>query len=95
MLKRKKDRRTVPCAYCGAQIRADARACPHCGSDESTGWSEERYLDGIDLPGEADYDELLDKEFPERGRTASVHWTAVVGAAVLVLVLLGIIRIVL
>ncbi len=28
------------CPNCGADVPAKARACPVCGSDEDTGWSE-------------------------------------------------------
>ncbi len=27
-----------------------AKACPDCGSDEKTGWSEDTMYDGLDLP---------------------------------------------
>lgn len=39
------------CPVCGAEVPPRARACPHCGADEKTGWNEEatRY-DGLDLP---------------------------------------------
>jgi len=39
-----------------------AKACPHCGSDENTGWSENTYLDGIGMYDEEDYRETLRKE---------------------------------
>lgn len=29
---------------------AAAKACRECGSDESTGWSEDTLYDGLDLP---------------------------------------------
>lgn len=32
----------------------DAPACPECGSDEQTGWSENTVYDGLDLHDEAD-----------------------------------------
>lgn len=38
------------CPSCGEAVPAGARACPYCGADERTGWSEETYLDGVDLP---------------------------------------------
>jgi hypothetical protein len=28
------------CPHCGAEVPADALACPECGSDDETGWSE-------------------------------------------------------
>jgi len=42
----------IPCPFCGEEIPANSTVCPHCGSDEQTGWSEQRYLDGIDLGDE-------------------------------------------
>ena len=32
------------CSYCGAEIPAKALACPECGSDEETGWADDRKL---------------------------------------------------
>ena len=43
---------TFPCPHCGEPVPAKALACPHCGSDEQTGWSDDTYLDGVDLPDE-------------------------------------------
>ena len=41
-----------------------ARACPECGADEQTGWSEATSADGLDLPDENfDYDEYVNREF--------------------------------
>ncbi len=42
------------CPNCGEEVPAGAAACPGCGADARTGWSDETYLDGIDL---ADDDE--------------------------------------
>lgn len=42
------------CPVCGEPVPPTARACPHCGADERSGWNEEetRY-DGLDLPDNA------------------------------------------
>jgi len=40
------------CANCGEPIPRNARACPHCGADERTGWRETSIYDGLDLPDE-------------------------------------------
>jgi uncharacterized membrane protein YvbJ len=40
--------RSFTCPHCGASVPPDATACPECGSDSQTGWSEQ-----------ADYDDLL------------------------------------
>ena len=51
-------------------MREGALACPECGSDEHTGWSEDTYVDGIDLPEEADVPTVPDtfEEFERRTR---------------------------
>lgn len=67
---------TFICPHCGAPVPRDASACPECGSDERTGWSEEAEDFDPDLPegysedGDFDYDEYVRKEFawdPDRG----------------------------
>ena len=52
----------VACPHCGEEIRSDAKACRHCGSDENTGWSEDTYLDGVDLPEAGEYEDGLEAE---------------------------------
>jgi uncharacterized membrane protein YvbJ len=53
------------CPHCGAQVPSGATACPECGSDNETGWSEA-----------ADYDDLLlyDDE-PAAEPSGRVTWT--------------------
>lgn len=41
------------CPVCGEVVRANALACPHCGSDDETGWSDDSAYDHVDLPDEA------------------------------------------
>ena len=41
------------CAQCGGDIPRRAKACPHCGADERTGWREQSVYDGMELPDEA------------------------------------------
>ena len=41
------------CPNCGAEVENNAIACPECGSDERTGWSEDTIYDGLDLPDDA------------------------------------------
>lgn len=41
------------CPVCGEVVRADALACPHCGSDDETGWSDDAAYDDLDLPTDA------------------------------------------
>lgn len=48
---------TFQCPACGEDVPVGARACPHCGTCEKTGWDEDaRHLDGLDLPGDDDFD---------------------------------------
>ena len=48
--RRKKVRRSFVCPNCGADVPVGAAACRECGSDDSTGWSEDTLYDGLDLP---------------------------------------------
>lgn len=52
----------VVCPHCGGEIKRHAKSCRHCGSDDSTGWSEGTYMDGIDTPEEGDYEDGLERE---------------------------------
>ena len=38
------------CPNCGAEVPRNSKACPGCGSDEKTGWSETAYASGLGLP---------------------------------------------
>lgn len=46
---------TFSCPVCGADVPRKAKSCPECGACEKSGWSEDHYLDGLDLP-DPDYD---------------------------------------
>lgn len=67
------------CPNCGAELPRKAKACPECGSDERTGWSDNAASSGLDLPGEDDfnYNEFVKNEFGE-GRPElkpkGLHW---------------------
>lgn len=55
----------VACPHCGERIARKAVSCKHCGSDDRTGWSEDTYLDGIDLPAaeeDGGYEDGLERE---------------------------------
>ena len=55
------------CPNCGAEVPPNARACPACGADEQTGWSEEAHIGGLDLPDDSfDYDKFVDREFGKK-----------------------------
>jgi len=52
------------CPNCGAEVPPNAKACPACGSDEQTGWSEQAHEGRLDLPDENfDYDDFVKREF--------------------------------
>jgi hypothetical protein len=38
------------CPNCGAEVPLRSLACPECGADDRTGWSEDTLYDGLDLP---------------------------------------------
>ena len=64
------------CPNCGAEVPRNARACPECGSDEQTGWSEETHVDGLDLPEEKfDYEDFVEREFGSKSPVPhGIHW---------------------
>jgi uncharacterized membrane protein YvbJ len=78
------------CPNCGAEIPSGAKACPECGSDERTGWSEEARYDHLGLPDEDfDHDEFVKKEFgPESVKPHGVAWFWWMIALVLVILAL-------
>ncbi|MBC8097777.1 MAG: zinc ribbon domain-containing protein [Akkermansiaceae bacterium] len=54
----------MTCPHCGAEIPPKAKACPECGSDKETGWSDEAHASGLDLPDENfDYEKFVEQEF--------------------------------
>jgi hypothetical protein len=60
----------ICCPHCGGEINKNASSCPHCGSDEKTGWSQDTYLDGIDLSEDRSYEDICRQEF---GNSAGHH----------------------
>ena len=64
------------CPNCGAEVPPNAKACPECGSDENTGWSEQARYDSLDLPDDKfNYDDFVEREF--RGKKPvprGQHW---------------------
>jgi uncharacterized membrane protein YvbJ len=64
------------CPHCGAEVPRNAKACPECGSDETTGWSERASADNLNLPDdEFDYDEFMKEEFsPGRAKPRGISW---------------------
>jgi hypothetical protein len=77
------------CPNCGAEVPPHARACPECGSDEDTGWSDAARYDGLDLPDENfDYDEFVKREFGKSPKPQGVHWIWWVAAILIVVAIL-------
>jgi hypothetical protein len=61
------------CPHCGAEVPPNAKACPGCGSDEQTGWSDRAHTDRLGIPDEEfDYDEFVKEEFG-KDRDTPVH----------------------
>ena len=54
------------CPNCGTAVPSGVRACPECGADEETGWSDEAHAQGLGIPDEDfDYEEFVEREFCE------------------------------
>ena len=64
------------CPNCGAEVPRNAKACPGCGSDEKTGWSETAYASGLGLPDEEfDYDKFVKEEFGSgQAKPRGISW---------------------
>ncbi|NLD92655.1 MAG: zinc-ribbon domain-containing protein [Fibrobacter sp.] len=79
------------CPNCGTDLVENAKVCPNCGSDESTGWSESTYLDGLGIPFEDEYDEIKESEFSSK-RRRQISWSAAVGIILLILFVVMVLR---
>ena len=73
---------TFSCPVCGADVPRKAKSCPECGACEKSGWSEDHYLDGIDLP-----DAGSDRPAPQAG--LSRFWWFVTVIVIIAFILLG------
>ena len=63
------------CPNCGAEVPCDAKSCPDCGSDETTGWSETAYASSLGLPDEDfEYDKFVKEEFGGRAKPRGLSW---------------------
>jgi hypothetical protein len=90
MKRKSRPKRSAPeeCPNCGAEVPQNARACPECGSDTDTGWSEAAETSGLDLPDQDfDYQDFVNREFGTGGRASKKSW-AWIGVALLLVVAL-------
>jgi uncharacterized membrane protein YvbJ len=78
------------CPNCGAELPPKAKACPECGSDETTGWAEDAETGNLDLPDqEFNYDDFVQREFgAKKPVPRGIHWGWWVVAIFLVIVFL-------
>jgi hypothetical protein len=78
------------CPQCGAVVPPRARACPVCGSDEQTGWSDQATLDRLGVPSEEfDYDKFIQEEFGSEERSIRPKGISWFWWVIAILVLLG------
>jgi hypothetical protein len=69
---------------CGADVPANALACPECGADEQTGWSDRARYDSLGIPDDSfDYDEFVAQEFGKKKPKRKLGWLWCVAAIVL------------
>lgn len=74
------------CPNCGEDVPRKALACPGCGSDYDTGWSEESQYDGVGLPDEEfDYVAFTKREFGHDPRPAGLNTRRWIAALVVFL----------
>jgi RNA polymerase subunit RPABC4/transcription elongation factor Spt4 len=71
------------CPVCGAEVPARAAACPECGSDEKTGWSDQTIYDGTDIEDPAEFDRR-EYERRESGHRTTPLWVKLLALAALV-----------
>src|SRR5712671_3089977 len=70
------------CPNCGAEVPANASACPECGADEKTGWSPDTIYDGtgIEDPDDDGFDyenwkrREVDGKSPRRTKWQRLVW---------------------
>ena len=63
------------CPNCGALVPRRAKACPECGADEKTGWSDTAHADNLGIPDENfDYNEFAKDEFGGHAKPRDSHW---------------------
>jgi hypothetical protein len=62
------------CPNCGALVPERARACPECGADEETGWSDDATLQRLGAPEEEfDHEDFVRSEFGQPSDSIKPH----------------------
>jgi len=80
------DQLSFSCPVCGADVPRQAKACPECGACEKSGWSEDRYLDGLNLPDEDfDYGKFAVKELGGGAKKTRTQWLWMIVAILIVI----------
>ncbi len=69
------------------EVREDAKACPHCGSDKDTGWSDHTDADDSYTFNEENYQEAVRREFGPARQRITIRQILMAGVVVLLLVL--------
>jgi hypothetical protein len=82
-------------------VPAGSPACPECGSDDETGWSEDADLRAADIPtgyatdDEFDYQAYVKREFGPRSKTLLLRPFAIILIAVVLVLLILVLALVL
>ena len=78
------------CPHCGAGVPPKAKACPQCGADELTGWSDSAHASNLGLPDEDfDYAGFVQAEFGDKSpKPRGLHWFWWLTALLLILLFL-------
>lgn len=77
------------CPVCDTLVPDGAKACPHCGADENTGWSDTATAQRLGIPDDAPWDaeEFEENEFGG-GPKRSIPWLWVVTGIVVLIAFL-------
>lgn len=65
------------CPVCGEDVPDTALACPECGADYLSGWSDDADVTGgLDLPDEEefDYEGFVKREFERGAKPEGIAW---------------------
>lgn len=83
------------CPHCGATLRAGATFCRHCGATPESGWNDddEGLAEGGYGEDDFDYDDYVEREFPDRAppKSAAQRWQRGVLAGLVVLTVISIV----